>query len=106
MGVERGMKTITTRIKREWLAEIVAGKKTVEYREIKPYWDRMLDGVAPPFELRLINGMQKHAPEVTVVVDRVRRSLKDQQYHLHILKVVRWANWDKRRGLPRSDHRE
>lgn len=30
------MKTITTTIKREWLREIAAGRKRVEYREIKP----------------------------------------------------------------------
>jgi hypothetical protein len=29
---------ITTTIKREWLAEIIAGKKKIEYRQIKPYW--------------------------------------------------------------------
>jgi len=94
------MKTITTRIKREWLAEIIAGKKTVEYRDIKPYWDRALAGVPLPFELRLINGMQKHAPEVTVLVDRVRRNSRDQNYELHIQKVLRYANWDKRRAKP------
>jgi len=34
------MDTITTTIKREWLREIVAGRKKVEYRDIKPYWIR------------------------------------------------------------------
>jgi hypothetical protein len=35
-------KRITTTIKREWLAEIVAGTKKIEYREIKPYWTNRL----------------------------------------------------------------
>ena len=41
------MDTITTTIKREWLREIVAGRKRVEYREIKPYWERRFSQVAP-----------------------------------------------------------
>jgi hypothetical protein len=31
---------ITTTIEREWLAEIVAGTKKIEYRQIKPYWTK------------------------------------------------------------------
>jgi hypothetical protein len=30
---------ITTTIEREWLAEIIAGTKKIEYCQIKPYWD-------------------------------------------------------------------
>jgi hypothetical protein len=33
-----GCDRITTTIEREWLAEIIAGTKKIEYREIKPYW--------------------------------------------------------------------
>jgi hypothetical protein len=29
---------ITTTIEREWLAQIIAGTKKIEYREMKPYW--------------------------------------------------------------------
>ena len=70
------MDVITTTIKREWLQEIVAGRKRVEYREIKPYWVQRLSAVKTPFALRLINGMQAKAPEVTVVVRRVRKNTK------------------------------
>lgn len=52
------MDKITTTIKREWLREIAAGRKGVEYREIKPYWTRRLSRVQIPLLLRLINGMQ------------------------------------------------
>ena len=31
---------ITTTIEREWLAEIIAGTKKIEYRRIKPYWTK------------------------------------------------------------------
>jgi len=59
------IETITTTIKRQWLREIVAGRKKIEYREIKPYWVRRLSAIETPFALRLINGMQAKAPEVT-----------------------------------------
>ena len=31
---------ITTTIEREWLAQIIAGTKKIEYRQIKPYWTK------------------------------------------------------------------
>jgi len=95
------MDRITTTIEREWLADIVAGTKRTDYRQIKPYWRKRFALVSLPFELRLINGMQKNAPEVTVLVDRIRTNVDDRQYELHIAKVLRYANWDKRRRLPK-----
>lgn len=53
---------ITTTIKRAWLAEIIAGTKKIEYREVKPYWTKRLKSVTAPFELRLINGMNPPVP--------------------------------------------
>jgi hypothetical protein len=34
--------TITLRIKRRYFDEILAGTKTVEYRDAKPFYDKML----------------------------------------------------------------
>jgi len=34
---------ITTTIEREWLAEIIAGTKKIEYCEIKLYWAKRLE---------------------------------------------------------------
>ncbi len=70
------MKTVTTTIKREWLCEIVARRKRVEYREIKPYWTKRLAKVKAPFLLQLTDGMQLKAPQVTVVVKQVRKNLR------------------------------
>ena len=55
------MEKLTTTIQRQWLREIVAGRKTVEYREIKPYWTRQFERVGRPFLLRMINGMAARA---------------------------------------------
>ncbi|MGA8026923.1 MAG: hypothetical protein WB992_07230 [Bryobacteraceae bacterium] len=78
------MDRITTTIKRQWLAEIAAKRKLIEYRNIKPYWTRRLDGVEAPFLLRLINGMQQNAPELTVIVERVRKNSRHGDYELHL----------------------
>lgn len=78
------MKTITTTIKRRWLAEIIAGTKKTECRERKPYWQKRLD-VPCPFMLR------PPMPEVTVLIDRVDRGRSI--YRLHIAEVLSYKNW-------------
>ena len=70
------MKVLTTTIKREFFAQIVAKEKPVEYREIKRYWTRRLSSFSTPFLLRLRNGMTHPIPEATVVVTKVRKNLK------------------------------
>lgn len=102
------MRTLTTTIKRRWLREIVAGTKKIEYREIKPYWQRRIGMTLCPFKMRLINGMSKAAPEVTVLIDRVRvgRQPSDpalyggRVYCLHIAKVLSYKNWDRVAACP------
>lgn len=84
------MTRITTRIKRQFLAEIVAGVKKIEYREIKPYWTRRLWGILVPFELRLINGMNKRAPEVTVLITQITMG---KEYELWIGGILSVKNW-------------
>jgi hypothetical protein len=84
------MKRITTTIKREWLAKILAGTKKVEYREMKPYWTKRLEGIGCPFELRLINGMSKDAPEVVLRIDEV--TVGGGRYELHIGAILSTKN--------------
>ena len=64
------MDVITTTLERQWFAEIVAGEKRVEYREIKPYWRKRLKRVRAPFKLVLRSGMNPPVPVVTVRIDR------------------------------------
>ena len=92
---------LTTTIKREWLREIVARRKRVEYRDLKPYWTKRLGAVKAPFLLRLINGMDRKAPEVTVVVQRVRRNARRGSYELHLGRIVEVKHWDSRSERPR-----
>jgi hypothetical protein len=97
MTVKRN--AITTTIKRQWLAEIVAGTKRIEYRELKDYWS--LNGVKVPFELRLINGMNRPIPEVTVLIGKVTIDRREKVYELHIKKVIGFKHWEKDRQKPK-----
>jgi hypothetical protein len=73
----------------------------VEYREIKPYWTKKLEAISKPFLLRLINGMSPDAPEVTVVVESVRRNSRRGSYELHLGSIRSVKNWDSKRERPR-----
>jgi hypothetical protein len=93
---------VTTTIERQWLAEIIAGTKKVEYREIKPYWTKRFTKVSVPFELRLLNGMIRPVPEVTVLIHKITNDRRAGSYKLHIKKVLRFKHWDKRLQKPKE----
>jgi hypothetical protein len=94
------MDKITTTIKREWLQEIAAGRKRVEYREINPYWTRRFSRANTPFLLRLINGMGARTPELTVIVRRIRKNSRSGNYELALGKVVALKYWNRKLGAP------
>lgn len=93
---------ITTTIEREWLAQIIAGTKKIEYRQLKPYWTKRFKKVSVPFELRLLNGMNPPVPEVTVLIHKIVKDRRAGEYQLHIKKVLGFKHWDKRRQKPRQ----
>jgi hypothetical protein len=93
---------ITTTIEREWLAQIIAGTKKIEYRKIKPYWTTRFSKVSMPFELRLLNGMNPPVPEVAVLIQKIVRDRRAGEYRLHIKKVLGFKHWDKRRQKPKK----
>jgi hypothetical protein len=86
------MTRITTTIKGVWLRKILDGSKKIEYREVKPYWTQRLSGISIPFELRVINGMSKKAPEATLLIKKVDLDKEDNFYRLHIAKVLSTKN--------------
>ena len=94
---------ITTTIEREWLAEIIAGTKKIEYRQIKPYWTKRFAKVSVPFELRLLNGMNPPGPEVTVLIHRITKDRRAGEYRLHIKKVLGFKHWDSDGKSPSGD---
>src|ERR1700757_4147910 len=94
------MDIITTTVKREWLKKIANRTKRVECRELKPYWVKRLSQVRMPFLLRLINGMQPNAPEITVVVTKVRKNSRSRQFELVLGKIAKLKHWSVRLERP------
>jgi len=82
------MQELTTTIRREPFTQILFRKKKIEYRDIKEYWENRLAKYKPPFLLRLINGMSRQAPELTVQVIKVRRNNREGKFELHLGKIV------------------
>jgi hypothetical protein len=96
------MDVITTTIDREFFADIVVGKKRVEYRQIKPYWTQRLRRVKTPFELVLRNGMIPPIPVLTVRIDRVQPNPPHYRgpYGLYIGRILKVEHWDRRNSRP------
>jgi hypothetical protein len=101
MGQTRDLDVITTTLKREWFAKIVAGTKRIEYRKIKPYWTTRLKRVRKPFRLILRNGMTPPIPVLTVRIDRVVTNRRNGEYELHIGRVLRVEHWDRKKRKPK-----
>ena len=57
------MKTLHLILKRRWFDLVAAGVKSVEYREVTPYWRKRLRKTFDVVHFR--NGYHRDAPQVT-----------------------------------------
>jgi len=96
------METLTMNIKRVFFEKIVDGTKKIEYRAMSPFWMRRIESLKAPFQLRLLNGMLPPVPEAIVEVTRIVRARARQEYQLHLGRVIRVKNWDRKAGMPRA----
>lgn len=64
------MKILHLTLKKEWFDKIASGKKIVEYREIKPYWDKRLKNKKFD-EIYFKNGYSASAPFIRVECKRI-----------------------------------
>jgi hypothetical protein len=97
-----GPRRITANIERKFFAAIAAGRKKIEYRDATEHWHKKIEQAGkPPFHLRLINGMQKRAPELSVVVERVLLDVGELVYELHLGEVIDLQNWDLKCEAPK-----
>ena len=81
---------------RKWFADIISGKKRVEYRQQKPYWRKRLEGRKYDV-IKFRNGYAPDAPEMRVVFRGLRRYGKGRKARYaillgRILKIKRWHN--------------
>lgn len=82
-------KVLTLTVSKEWFDMIVAGKKTEEYREIKPYWiKRLTTNCEVPYDVAaetncgevlyrpythvlFINGYRKDSPRIEKEIESI-----------------------------------
>jgi len=103
MSTNYSTPTLVVHIKRQFFADILAQprRKGIEYRKMKEYWERRLEKVGkPPFNLRLLNGMNPPVPEATVRVTKVIRRKTSKTIEFHLGRVVSVKHWDRKKERP------
>ena len=94
-------------IHREYFLEILSGEKKIEYRTVSEYWRTRVENAGePPFHLRVINGMSKQAPELTVICDKVLINPWQMEYELHLGTILEVKNWDHTAPPEEEDEEE
>ena len=86
-------KVLHLTLKKKWFDEILSGKKKVEYREIKPYWQiRLIDNKGIPIDYKKIvfkNGYGKNVP--IMVVEYLGLNISDK-YEIQLGKILETFN--------------
>lgn len=80
------MKELRLPIKKEWLAKILSGEKTTEYREIKPYWNSRLIG--KQYDVAVFTCGYKGIKEIVHARD-INVPTKTGEYRFRIKEIVR-----------------
>ena len=75
---------------RKWFDLIASGKKTKEFREIKPYWTKRLLGKDFD-EIYFKNGYSKNAPFMRVECKSIKKGKTD--YIIHLGRILEKRNF-------------
>lgn len=82
------MQILHLTLKKKWFDAIASGKKTIEYRENKPYWhSRLIDknGDFKHFDVVIFkNGYSKEAPVLTRKCDRIILNKQLDVFEIHL----------------------
>jgi hypothetical protein len=78
------MALLTLRIEYYWFNEIECGRKKVEYRDLKPYYESRIDNKNIT-EVLLIVGYKKDAIRRQYKVKKIVKSLKRKRYEIHLV---------------------
>ena len=73
---------------KKWFDEILTGKKKIEYREIKPFYDRLLSKNYT--EVKFINGYGNTRPYIIVRISKIQKGGK--YYEIHLGEILERGN--------------
>lgn len=76
-------------LKKEWYEKIKSGEKTVEYREVKPYWEKRLFRAMLPFAVRTYynDGIYTEEPVKQPCPCKLRLGYTNQYLIANITKI-------------------
>ena len=66
-------------LKKKWFDLILSGKKTEEYREIKPYWEKRLMGKTYDHVI-FRNGYAANAPQFTIELKSITQGIGKSEW--------------------------
>lgn len=91
---------------KKWFDQILSGAKKEEYREIKPYWEKRLDGQLYD-QISFRNGYATDAPEMMVEYLGMHRSTFQgvPVFALRLGKIISTKNVQPKNNFIRSSLR-
>jgi len=85
------METLKIVIKRQWFDEIASGKKKIEYREVKPFWQSRLydaNGKKRKYDnIEFINGYNVDAKRMVTKYEGFNK--KGLKFNIKIGKIIK-----------------
>ena len=77
---------------KKFFDQILSGYKTIEFRKIKPYWERRLDGKKYDY-IHFVNGYGKDKPWMDVELIRIEKEdVYYEEYYIYLGKIIRSGN--------------
>ncbi|MEO8514142.1 MAG: ASCH domain-containing protein [Ignavibacteria bacterium] len=73
---------------KKWFDEILQGTKKIEYREIKPYYERLL--TKNYSEVKFVNGYGKERPYLVINIVKIIKS--KEFYEIHLGNIIETGN--------------
>lgn len=92
MKINMNPKILHLTLHKKWFDEIVSGKKTREYREVKPYWTKRLVGREYD-EIWFRNGYSKNAPFMRI--EYLGYIEENNEYVISLGKILELKNYEK-----------
>lgn len=83
---------LTLTISREPFELILKRVKTIEYREMKRFYESRFRQLRPPFALKLRNGYRADSPTIIVRIGSIRCNRKANYYLLAIERILSAKN--------------
>jgi hypothetical protein len=73
---------------KKWFDEILQGTKKIEYREVKPYYDKLLKNHYD--EVKFVNGYGKERPFLVIQISKIIKG--KEFYEIHLGNIVETGN--------------